>query len=83
MLNPSVAFLPRTTDIRVAAARHRFPYIAVDDKGMAADQSVHVAEYDEQGWEHVHRLNTEQFDDPPRLSFGCPLHHMTGRYALS
>jgi hypothetical protein len=81
-INPSVAFLPHTTDIRVAAARHQFPYIAADDKGMAADQPVHVAAYDEQGWEHVYRLNAEQFEDPPRFSFGCPLHHTTGPYAL-
>ncbi|MGW7579523.1 hypothetical protein [Streptomyces sp. NPDC054765] len=79
-MNPAVAFLPRTTDPRVAAARHRFPYIVTDPKGMAAEQPIHVAEYDEQGWEQVYRLNAEQFEDPPRFSFGCPHHHDTGPY---
>ncbi|MFI1734514.1 hypothetical protein ACH40E_35950 [Streptomyces acidicola] len=81
-INPAVAFLPHTTDPRVAAARHRFPYIVTDEKGMAAEQPVHVAEYDANGWEYVYRLNAEQFEDPPRFSFGCPLHHATGPYPL-
>ncbi|MFI8484022.1 hypothetical protein [Streptomyces rubrogriseus] len=29
-INPAVAFRPRTTDPRRAAARHRFPYIVTD-----------------------------------------------------
>ncbi|MGA5069045.1 hypothetical protein ACPB9E_35630 [Streptomyces exfoliatus] len=74
-INPAVAFLPRTTDPRVAAARHRFPYIRADEKGLAAKQPVHVSEYDEQGWESVYQLNVEQFENPVRFSLGCPLHH--------
>jgi hypothetical protein len=81
-VNPSVAFLPRATDPRVAAARHRFPYIVTDDEGMASEQPVHVVEYDEQGWERVYRLNVEQIEDPPRLSYGCPLHHVAGSMRL-
>uniref|UniRef100_A0AAU2ACI4 Replication initiation protein n=1 Tax=Streptomyces sp. NBC_00093 TaxID=2975649 RepID=A0AAU2ACI4_9ACTN len=74
-VNPAVAFLAGTTDPRIAAARHRFPYIVMDEQGMAADQPVHVAEYDEQGWELVYQNNAEQLEDPPRFPFGCPLHH--------
>ncbi|MFI9311456.1 hypothetical protein [Streptomyces triculaminicus] len=77
-VNPSVAFRPGKTDPRVAAARHRFPYITADDKGMAADQPVHVAEYDDRGWEQVYQLNAAQFEAPPRFAFGCPLHHEAG-----
>ncbi|MET9954441.1 hypothetical protein ABZ135_23260 [Streptomyces sp. NPDC006339] len=74
-INPAVAFLPRTTDPRVAAARHRFPYITADEKGMASEQPFHVSEYDEHGWEHVYQLNADKFENPARFSFGCPIHH--------
>ncbi|MBZ6284691.1 hypothetical protein [Streptomyces olivaceus] len=80
-INPSVAFLPRLTDPRVAAARHKFPYIVTDDEGMAAEQPVHVAEYNAEGWEHIYRINAEQLEDPPRFSYGCPLHHQTGPHS--
>ncbi|MEN8655531.1 hypothetical protein ABCR94_34405 [Streptomyces sp. 21So2-11] len=82
-VNPAVAFLPRTTDPRVAAARHRFPYIVTDEEGMAADPPFHVAEYDKEGWERVYEDNREQIEDPPRFSFGCPSHHNTGPYPLA
>ncbi|KPI02913.1 hypothetical protein OK074_5063 [Actinobacteria bacterium OK074] len=73
-VNPAVAFRAGKTDPRIAAARHRFPYIVIDEKEMAAEQPVHVSEYDEEGWELVYRNNAEQFEDPPRFPFGCPLH---------
>ncbi|MET8676111.1 hypothetical protein ABZW18_00515 [Streptomyces sp. NPDC004647] len=73
-VNPAVAFRAGKTDPRIAAARHQFPYIVTDMTGMAAEQPVHVAEYDKQGWELVYQNNAEQFEDPPRFPFGCPLH---------
>ncbi|MBQ0887891.1 hypothetical protein KBZ94_23715 [Streptomyces sp. RM72] len=74
-INPAVAFLPRTTDPRRAAARHRFPYIVTDAQGMSAQQRVHVVQYDEDVWQRVHQLNAEQFNEPPTLRHDCPLHH--------
>jgi hypothetical protein len=73
-LNPSIAFLAGVTDPRVAAARHRFPYITTDPKGRAAEGPVHVAECDERGWEELYRQNAKDWENPRSMPFGCPLH---------
>ncbi|MFJ1579091.1 hypothetical protein [Streptomyces sp. NPDC088182] len=77
-VNPVVAFRAGKVDPRVAAARHRFPYIFPNQKALSVEQPVHVAEYDEEGWALVYRNNLDQFEDPPRFSYGCPLHHDEG-----
>jgi hypothetical protein len=73
-VNPCVAFRAGT-DPRPAAARHLFPYITCDERGMAAQEPVHVCPYDEQGWQTVYDRNQEQFESPPVFPWGCPSHH--------
>ncbi|MFH8703876.1 hypothetical protein [Streptomyces rubrogriseus] len=79
-ISPAVASLPRATDPRRAAARHRFPYIVTDPQGMSAQQRVHVVQYNEDVWQRVYQLNAEQFNDPPTLPYDCPLHHSAGPF---
>ncbi|MCM1969424.1 hypothetical protein [Streptomyces sp. G1] len=73
-VNPSVAFLPGT-DPRVAAARHRFPYIGVAEGGMSAGQPVIVHPYELELWEAVYDAQRDMFEDPPCFSSdGCAIH---------
>ncbi|WP_372412246.1 hypothetical protein [Streptomyces luteireticuli] len=71
-VNPSVAFLPGT-DPRVAAARHRFPYITTAGRGMKAGEPVAVHPYEPGLWEAVYDRQRDMFEDPPVFSH-CGLH---------
>ncbi|MDG4857485.1 hypothetical protein P8605_04820 [Streptomyces sp. T-3] len=72
-VNPSVAFFAGT-DPRLAAARHHFPYIVPDQKGLSADEPVHVQPYRAEGWEGVYQKQAAMFQDPPAFTWGCPRH---------
>ncbi|MEU5431435.1 hypothetical protein AB0H73_38335 [Streptomyces olivoreticuli] len=71
-VNPSVAFLPGT-DPRVAAARHRFPYITSAEGGMRAKEPVVVHPYTPELWEAVYAAQRDMFEDPPVFSY-CGVH---------
>ncbi|WP_158717908.1 hypothetical protein [Streptomyces sp. NRRL F-2664] len=72
-VNPSVTFLP-WTDPRVAAARHRFPFITTADMGMAAREPVVIRPYDRAGWHAVY-LRYLELTQRPHLALSpwcCP-----------
>ncbi|MFJ6784093.1 hypothetical protein [Streptomyces yangpuensis] len=69
-VNPSVTFLP-WTDPRVAAARHRFPFITTDDRGMAAEEPVIIRPYDAAGWHTVY-LRYLETTRTPSLALSPP-----------
>ncbi|MET8816440.1 hypothetical protein ABZW47_31120 [Streptomyces sp. NPDC004549] len=63
-VNPALAFAPGT-DPRAAAARYRFPYVRLAEKGMAAAEPVVVYPYEPELWEQVYEAQREMFEDPP------------------
>ncbi|MBZ9599551.1 MULTISPECIES: hypothetical protein [Streptomyces] len=69
-VNPSVTFLP-WTDPRVAAARHRFPFITTADRGMAAEEPVIIRPYDAAGWHTVY-LRYLETTRTPSLALSPP-----------
>jgi len=71
-VNPALAFVPGT-DPRVAAARHRFPYVTPAEEGMAAAKPVVVYPYEPELWEQVYEAQREMFEDPPVFSW-CEQH---------
>lgn len=72
-VNPAVG-CPGGTDPRTVAARHRFPYITVAEKGMSADQPVSFHEYSPALWEAVYVENREMFDQTTFPAPDCPAH---------
>ncbi|MFC9586791.1 hypothetical protein ACFVJ8_28755 [Streptomyces yangpuensis] len=69
-VNPSVTFLP-WTDPRVAAARHRFPFITTADRGMAAEEPVIIRPYDAGRWHAVY-LRYLETTRTPSLALSPP-----------
>ncbi|MFD5623448.1 hypothetical protein [Streptomyces yangpuensis] len=69
-VNPSVTFLP-WTDPRVAAARHRFPFITTADRGMAAEEPVIIRPYDAGSWHRVY-LRYLETTRTPSLALSPP-----------
>ncbi|MEF3118888.1 hypothetical protein [Streptomyces chrestomyceticus] len=73
-VNPSVACAP-WTDPRTVASRHRFPFITMAERGMAAEQPVIIQPYDAVGWDDFYRRHLDLIEDPCCFSSaGCPVH---------
>lgn len=78
-VNPAVAALGGT-DPRIAAARHRFPFIDVAEDGMKAEEPVTFHPYDPELWQAVYEDNQESFDQSTFLSWECPRHGRASMY---
>ncbi len=73
-VNPSVAFVP-WTDPRTVASRHRFPYIATAERGVAAEQPVIIQPYDAAKGDECHQGHLDLIEGPCCFSSaGCPVH---------
>ncbi|MGW2254742.1 hypothetical protein ACWCXH_31800 [Kitasatospora sp. NPDC001660] len=62
------------TDPRIAAARHRFPFTALHDKGMAAAEPVRIVEYSEELWEGIYQANCGIWACTTMPSPDCAVH---------